>query len=257
MTLLSVARASRPWALWLPFSFALVAASAAEQASFTDANALYESGKFSEAAQAYEQCRAAGMDGADVLYNLGNCYAQQRQLGRALAAYRAARIVAPRDADVQFNIQQVAALRGEVPPPIPRSWLSAVGGGLLDRCTLSEFAVLALLALLACTVLAVAVLLRLGPVRRLTAALGACALLLLATGWATDAKHSRDYAHPPAFICAKQATLRSGPGEHFDVTGSLTDGTEVEVSGESGQWYELSLPEGRRAWVTRDDLATM
>lgn len=226
-------------------------------AAFARGNQAYESGRFAEAAEAYRQCMRLGADGADVLYNLGNAYARQEQLGRALAAYTAARRLAPRDSDLLHNIEQVCARRVESGPRVPGSWLSKVVSQAVERRTLNELAAPVLLLVAVSTLLGLAILLRKGPTRRVTAALCGCLVVLLIGVYTVQAKYMREYRHAPAFICAGEATMRSGPGEHFEVTGHLTDGVAVEPLRRSGRWTEVILPTGKRAWVHAQTLAQM
>lgn len=224
-------------------------------ALFAQGNELYEAGRFDEAAEAYEKCVQAGADGADVLYNLGNAHARQGRLGHALAAYHAALRVAPRDEDIRHNLRQVEALRLDAPPVVPRSWVAATAARFVERHTLNELTFVALLWAVACTGLGLALLTRRGPRRRLLALLGGCALLLVVSAWAAGARHVRDYVRPPAFVAAPEAAMRSGPGEHFEAVGVLSDGARVTPLTEAGAWVEVVLPTGRRAWLRQEEIA--
>ncbi len=225
------------------------------QESFRQGNKFYEAGEFEDAAAAYEKCLAAGGTGADVLYNLGNAYARQRMIGRALAAYHAGLRRAPRDEDLLNNIDQVATLRAEVAPQIPRSWLAAVGHEVVSRHTLNELVGLALVLLVVCTGLGLALLERVWPPRRVLMALTGVGILALLSAWACGAKYHAECVVAPAFVSVEQATLRSGPGEHFEITGHLTDGARVVAERQSGLWSEVVLGTGKHAWLRDADLA--
>lgn len=242
--------------LWL-LPLVLVGAARAQTPDvLAEASRLYDAGRFPEAAAAYEKARQAGLDGADVLYNLGNSYARAHQLGRALAAYRAALRVAPRDRDLRHNDEQVCAQRTDV-PPTPVSFLSAWVGALLDGVTRNELASCALALWWVLCGLAVAALRGWGRRRRVQAALCGVALLWVLATAATVASQVRHWSHPPAFIAAEGTVLRSGPGDLFETAGSLGDGAQVEVVGRSGLWLELVVGEGRHAWAPRDKVATV
>ena len=64
----------------------LAGSSAASEAQFEEANRLYETGQFAEAATLY---RAVGTNevSANLLFNLGNAHFKAGQLGQAMAAY--------------------------------------------------------------------------------------------------------------------------------------------------------------------------
>ncbi|NSW56019.1 MAG: SH3 domain-containing protein [Armatimonadetes bacterium] len=222
---------------------------------FARANESYDKGDFASAAAGYARCVELGADGADVLYNLGNARARSHQPGQAMAAYWAARRIAPRDPDLLSNMEQLTAMRADAAPQVPRSWLMAAAGGLVLRFTVNELAGAALLALLALTVAGVLLILREGPQRRLWVVFLVLALATVVTGASAWAKWDHDYRHPPAFVTGDPATMRSGPGRHFEVTGNLQAGTQVEPIRRSGIWTEIRLATGKRAWLEESSLA--
>ena len=94
--------------LWIVLLAALLFTSAGLAAdvssNFDAANKLYEEGKFSDAAAAYEQMIQSGTASSAIYFNLGNAFFKSGQLGRAVAAYRDARTIAPHDPDVRANL---------------------------------------------------------------------------------------------------------------------------------------------------------
>ena len=69
------------------------------------ANQLYESSRFGDAALAYEQLVDQGYRDARFYYNLGNAYFKEGDLGRAVLSYVRAKQLAPRDQDVDANLE--------------------------------------------------------------------------------------------------------------------------------------------------------
>src|SRR5215469_5260146 len=95
----SFARRAMPLLL---FALGVVAAGGATaESAFDEANKLYEQGKYTEAANGYEKILQSGQVSAAVLYNLGNAFFKSGQLGRAIATYRRAQQLAPRDPDLR------------------------------------------------------------------------------------------------------------------------------------------------------------
>ena len=67
----------------------------------------YDAGKFEPALKYYlEQLQSHGVSG-NLLYNIGNCYCKLNDLPRALIAYERALKLAPRDPDIQANLNFV------------------------------------------------------------------------------------------------------------------------------------------------------
>ena len=75
-----------------------------------EANALYASGRYGEAAEQYAALAEAGHKSGDVFYNLGNSLHREGRLGHAVLAWEMALSLNPRDGDAAANIR--IALRG-------------------------------------------------------------------------------------------------------------------------------------------------
>src|SRR5258705_237395 len=93
----------------------------ASLADFAVANKLYYENKFGDAAVAYERLIQSGRASAAVYFNLGNAWFKSGQLGRAIAAYRRAESLTPRDPDVRANLQ-FARNQAQGPTFIPNRW---------------------------------------------------------------------------------------------------------------------------------------
>ncbi len=76
-------------------------------ADFSAANKLYAEGKFSDAANAYETILQTGGQSPALLFNYGNAEFKSGNLGKAIAAYRRAELLSPRDAEIRANLDFV------------------------------------------------------------------------------------------------------------------------------------------------------
>ena len=125
---------------WLSILFALVCAgkilAADGVADFSAANKLYAEGKFANAATAYERNLSCGTQSPALWFNAGNAEFKAGRLGKAIAAYRRAELLAPRDAELLANL---AFVRNQVQGATLResSWQKWVGS-----LTLNEGAIL-------------------------------------------------------------------------------------------------------------------
>jgi uncharacterized protein YraI len=56
---------------------------------------------------------------------------------------------------------------------------------------------------------------------------------------------------PVVTAAENQVNLRGGPGTNYEVVGSLAPGESLEITGRNGDssWWQVSLPDGRSAWV--------
>ena len=87
-------------------AFTLISICAAEiSGDFDAANRLYEKGDYAGAATAYQKLAHTGRASSALLFNLGNAYFKNGQIGHAIAAYRQAEQLNPRDPDIRANLK--------------------------------------------------------------------------------------------------------------------------------------------------------
>jgi len=219
---------------------------AAVSAPFESANKLYEEGKFAEAASSYERLVQSRQVSAALYFNLGNAWFKSGQIGRAIAAYRAAEQITPRDPDLRANLQFA---RNQTPSPTlsPSRWQRWLG-----RLTLNEWTVLAagavwlwlgLLAILQGRP-ALRPVLR-GYVFSLTVTAGllcACAAAAL-----RETRFIRT-----AIVVTSEATVRYGPLAESPVAFTVHDGAELRVLDQKDEWLQVSAGPRRIGWLRRD-----
>lgn len=214
---------------------------------FDAANKLYEQGKFAEAAAGYEKLLQSGVAAPALYFNVGNAYFKSGQIGRALAEYRTAEKLAPRDPDVRANLQFV---RTQVSNPTlaPTRWQHAFG-----TLTVNEWATLAAVAFWLTLVLLTAAQLRPAlkrPLRSLmmlgmaaTVVLGGC----LAMAWPNASMKT-------AIIVSHDAIIRNGPLDESPSAFTAHDGAELRILDSKDNWLQVAAAENRIGWVKRDQV---
>ncbi|MSU36300.1 MAG: hypothetical protein EXS36_14630 [Pedosphaera sp.] len=229
----------------LLLAFASVCARADVGAEFAAANQLYEQGRFSEAASAYEKLIERGTDTTGLHYNLANARYKAGQPGAALAHWRLAESANPRQPDLALNLQfaraNVPALRRSALEP----W-----EGWVRHLTLNEWTALSLISVWLWT--AILVVIRLRPVfaagLRGYTLVAAMVTLLSLLGLGSSA-WSR-FVRPLAVVISKDAPVRYGPVEESKVTFTSTEGTEARLRESRNGWHRISLPDGRnQGWI--------
>jgi tetratricopeptide (TPR) repeat protein len=87
----------------------LAKSSATASDAMITANQLYETGQYLQSAQAYQQLVDQGYVDSSLYYNLGNAYFKAGDFGRAVLNFRRAEQLAPRDADIEANLELARA----------------------------------------------------------------------------------------------------------------------------------------------------
>jgi tetratricopeptide (TPR) repeat protein len=241
---------ARAWAFLFLFALAIyLPARAAETSSeFDAANRLYEKGDYAAAATAYQKLTSGGRASAALLFNLGNAYFKNGQIGRAIAAYRQAEQMAPRDPDIRANLKFVL---GSVPGNNAR--VSAIDRAL-DLMTLNERGIWTLIALwiwFGC--------LALGQIRpalksKLRSLITAAAIFAICFGaWYVQGLIARG-AEQKVVVVAATAAVRFGPLEESQVSFNVRDGNELTLLGTKDKWLQVADVSNRSGWIPESDV---
>lgn len=218
---------------------------AVPDAQFDAANKLYAQSKFADAAAAYQQIIAGGTESAALHFNLGNAYFKAGQLGRAIAAYRRAEELGPRDPDVRANAQ-FARNRVQGPRMSLSAWRQKLGTlSANEWATLSTVAIWITFALLIARILKPA--LRL-PLRPWT--VGAIVATLLVVTCAKLAISQSASPHT-AIVVINDATIRNSPFDESPSAFTAHDGAELRVLDHKDDWLQVTDGGRNLGWVKR------
>jgi len=212
--------------------------------AFDAANKLYAQGEFSEAASAYETMIQSGSISTAIYFNLGNAQFKSSQIGRAIAAYRRAEQLAPRDPDVRANLQFA---RNQIQGPTlqPTRWQRWLG-----KLTVNEWTILAAVAFWSC--LLALTLMQLRPALKSSlksfalgsglaaVALGACLILAV-----------RSESRTTVIVTSRDASVRSGPLDESQTAFTVHDGAELAVLDTKNDWLQVRAGQ-RVGWLKRE-----
>jgi tetratricopeptide (TPR) repeat protein len=235
--------------------FALVLAgnvfAADANADFNMANKLYAEGKFAGAAAGYQKILQSGSVSPALWFNYGNAEYKLGQTGRAIAAYRRAELLAPRDDEVRANLEFVRK-QVEGPTMSERWWQ-----GWLGALTLNEWAMLAAGTFWLTFILFAARQIRpawRSRLRGLTAGVVVLTILSCVCLGAAAAVH---FTKQTAVIIEPEATARSGPFNEAQAAFTAHDGAELAVLNRRNDWLQVTDDSGRIGWLPRQQLEVL
>jgi tetratricopeptide (TPR) repeat protein len=227
---------------------------------FARGNAAFARGEYASAVREYEALSEAGIDDADVAFNLASSHGELGHYGQAIRYFERALRLSPRDAEARASLRRARDALGE------RQAQHSGEAIVEDRPPLTE-AVFTYFSsdTLACTLLvaiwlACGLLIALPRVRREGARLGigiAAAVLsslalLSALGVAAKAEWGR--AGERAVIVVETAALREGPDDRARLLGELLEGESVRVVGREGRFARVLARAQREAYVLSSEL---
>jgi tetratricopeptide (TPR) repeat protein len=216
---------------------------------FDAANRLYEQGNFGEAAEAYEALLRSGETSAALYFNLGNAYFKSAKIGRAVAAYRNAEQLTPRDPDIRANLQ-FARNQATGPSVLPSGWERWLGRLSLNEWTIAAAAsVWLLLLLLTLPQWRPA----LKPVLRGYVLYAGILAVLTCACFALSLQQHRSARM--AIVITGEAVVRGGPLEtEANKVFTAHDGAELRVLDQKGDWLQVYAAPRQMGWVRRDQV---
>ena len=213
-------------------------------ADFAAANKLYAEGKFAQAAVAYDAILQTGAQSSALLFNAGNAEFKSGHLGKAIAAYRQATSLTPRDAELRANL---AFVRNQVQGATVResrwqNWVNAL--------TLNEGAVLT--AVLFWLMLGLLALRQIRPalVPKLQTATRILVVLTIFSVTVLGLQAANHFSRGTAVVTVAEATARSGPFDDAQSAFTARDGAELPVLDRRDGWVQVANGAGKTGWLS-------
>jgi tetratricopeptide (TPR) repeat protein len=212
-------------------------------ADFSIANKLYAQGKFSDAATVYEKILESGNTSANLLFNCGNAEFKSGSLGKAIAAFRQAELLAPRNSEIRANLNFV---RERVQGATIREsfWQRWFG-----QLSLNEWTIFAAVAFWLMFILLAVKQIRpaLAPkVRGITFALISLTILFVAILSIQTTNH---FSKSTAVVVSSLAQVRSGPFDDAQNAFAVHDGAELLVLNHHDDWIQVADGFGKSGWL--------
>ena len=235
--------------LFLLAALLVMPAQAADTAPrFEQANKFYEQGKYSEAATAYDKLIETEGATAALYFNRGNAFFKLGQVGRAIASYRQAEQLLPRDPDLRANLQFARTqARGGSNYRMDRwhRWLGALTLNEWTMLTVGSFWFLFLLLAL------VQWRPELKPGLQKFAIIASVVFVFLVVCFGTTLN---DYYTQSAIVITGEAEIRNGPLDESQTAYKVRDGVELTILDHKDGWYQVTDSSQRIGWVRQEQV---
>ena len=223
------------WLLWF--------VSVALGGTLSDADDRFTEGDLDGAVALLEPVADGGWGSGKLHFNLGNVYYRKGDIPRAIAHYRAAQRLRPRDGHVHHNLALARSELKGLPDPVdlPSAWMSLVTPG--------ELATLGFLSTSAGMIWVVAWYRRRDRMGLALPGLSGVALgLVMASAGAWGLWEAQQ--HPVAVVVAEGALVRDAARTDGAERFRLAPGAEVSVVRALGAFLLVEDGDGRRGWMS-------
>jgi tetratricopeptide (TPR) repeat protein len=209
---------------------------------FSQANGAFLSENYPEAIRHYEGLLKGHGPSAAIFYNLGNAYFRNNEVGAAILNYERARMLAPRDPDIQANLKFVRQAVGLAEPVTP--WWKTLAEGL-------SFNTWCVLMLVSAALIGVVTSLRIFKTQlrwNARSLIGIFAVIFLI---AASAVGLRALDLNRAVILQKETPLKIAPFADSPSSFTLDPGIIVEVKNEREGFYYVGTLDRKIGWIEK------
>lgn len=218
--------------------------------SFFKANQAYKDGQFQEAIEGYEALIVSGHISGDVFFNLGNAYFRIERPGLAILNYERARMLIPRDADLNFNLRMT---RDQILDAVeePQSFMGAAFFWIKSLNLSELFLGLAVLNILFWGIL----LIRLFKKAEWNYYFSIILLVFwIIAGLSFGLKYYQAETDTRTVILPGEINVLAGPDVQDTILFKLHEGTIVLNERSEDGWALIRLPDEKRGWVESDKI---
>lgn len=210
---------------------------------FPAANKFYAEGKFAEAAAGYEKILQTGAASPALYFNCGNAEFKSGNLGKAVAAFRRAELLAPRDSEIRANLDFV---RNQVEGATLREsrWRDWLG-----QLTLNEWTMLTVIVFWLAFFLLAAKQICPALAPRLREATFAIGTLLIFSGACLGLDAAKHFSKQAAVVVSPETVARSGPFDEAQNAFAVHDGVELSVLDRHDDWIQVTDGSGKIGWL--------
>ena len=223
---------------------------------FQQGNEFYQQGDYQKAAEQYELALQSGYESEKLYYNIGNAYFKLNNIARSILNYERAKKLAPRDEDIKVNLQlaQLHVVDKIVTPPpfyFTRIWHQIKNYFSIDQ--LSFFTII--FYVLTISVFIVKLLIKKETVQKFSyyALLPSFIIFLIFCGLLFSRIHE-EKTNVEGIVMTEKVEVLSSPSEDATEVFALHEGVKIKVNQRSGQYFRISLPDGKVGWLPQSAL---
>jgi tetratricopeptide (TPR) repeat protein len=237
--------------------FLLPLSALAQHPDLQQANEWYRQESYEQARAGFEALIEEGYQSKALFYNLGNTYYRLGQPGKAILNYERALLLAPKDREIQENLDFVKEQLADEIIPLEVFPLIALWQNLQKSLSSGTWTAIGLLFFWAGTAGFLVWLLvphRKQKVRGFTFGIIGLVLCVIPFFLASGRK-AFQVKSDKAVIITEYAALYASPSERAELIYPLFEGATVRTIEPLEDWYKVNLANGYQGWVPAEKLA--
>ena len=222
---------------------------------FNAANEEYKAKEYFEAISSYELIEESGFKSVELFYNLGNAYFKVGDHAKAILYYERAKLLAPSDEDVDFNLVKSQTYIIDKIETIPEFFLKSWIRSLLGTLNSNQWAVISMVLFIAALgAFLVYFMIRSTRGKKISFYLGLIAVILFVFAlFASIQTKSYIDKSNAAIVLEQIVRVKSSPDNESPDLFIIHEGTKVFVIRQVDLWSEIRLTDGKQGWMKSED----
>lgn len=215
------------------------------------ANAFYTTEDYQQAISAYQQILDSGEESAKLYFNLGNAYYKTGDINNAILNYERAKLLAPQDKDIAFNLQIANQFVVTQIDPLPQPFFLRWRTSVVNKYSTDTWATISVVSFLVfLLLLALFIFSRVVAVKRLSFWLGILVVIFAAFSYSFAAQQKAKIVNRnSAVVFSPRVTVKSAPRKNATDLFLIYEGLKVEVTDSLDTWKEIKLADGNEGWL--------
>ena len=222
---------------------------------FDDTNPEKEEQKYIDAIKKYESILEKGYQSSNILYNLGNAYYRNDNIGQAVWAYLSSLNLDPRNSDTIYNLNVVRSKIDGVTELPKTIFFIENYRKLKSKFTVKELFLLGGITFLLFTLVNLFLILQFLGHKTFYNIRNAALVLSIIFNLISLDSYIQNQSTKNGVVIKKVLDAFSKPGGlKNSVIFSLNEGSVVEISRANKNWYEITTLYGQKGWVELDSI---
>lgn len=223
---------------------------------FDQGKELYKNGKYQQAVSVWMQILDKGEHSAALYFNLGNAHYKLNHIGPSVYYYEKALQLSPNDPDIKNNLAFAENARIDSIEPLPKTVFAKWYESISSIFTFEGWAVLAIVFSILFVALFLFYYFAFSEKRKRllfvsSMFMGVFLIASLTMAFVTYGNYSKNQ---PAIIFSSEIEVKTEPSMGSNVAFTLHEGTKVQISAQDGNWYRITLADGKDGWIPATDL---
>ncbi len=225
-------------------------------AQMKEAERMYTANNYADAIKTYESILKQGYESAELYYNLGNSYYRNNEITKSILNYERAKMLAPNDEDIRFNLELANQFVVDKIEPLPRPFFVKWWHSLINSNSSGGWAKISIicfiLALIGASGYIFASSINLKKISFIT---GIVMIVISAFSFGFAGKQKAGITnHKSAIVFTPTVTVKSSPDESGTDLFVVHEGLKVDIREELGNWYNIRIADGNSGWVKKINL---